>query len=423
MAKSSLKISNIINSDYRTYVIHSIHYRGIPSWYDSLTIVQRYILNSVTNVYQPTLSVIGKSRAAGYHHGDAALDSAIEKMARKYETGMNLLDGYGFFGNHVTPEASSARYTQVKINPEIKTILTKYECLNYFNEEGYNDLFHVDVPLGLLCGINGIGTAYSSKILPRKLEDIQAYLSGKRKNIAPHFIGYEGNISKLSDKQWQFEPTVTIDKNSLILKDIPPTISYDKVNNKLQKYLEEKDYDLINNSQEFIEFQIQFKGRPNMDIACLEVKSLFTTTFTEVIVLIKDNSVIEYNKVEDYLEDYKIHIDDCLHKKYQYEINFHEKEKSFNEAKLEYLRFMVKQQRSSVEIEAFIGKYPDYISHRLDTIKVRHLHTEEIQSTIDAIESEKKIIAEFVKLEKDQKAIVEGNKSKESKFIKHFNKV
>ena len=78
-----LPISKFIDSKFRDYAIYVLESRGIPSFYDALTPVQRYILKNLPTSFNKSLTVVGKCIQDGYHHGDC-LD---------YDTKINLADG------------------------------------------------------------------------------------------------------------------------------------------------------------------------------------------------------------------------------------------------------------------------------------------------------------------------------------------
>ena len=106
-----LPISKLIDTKFREYALYVLANRGIPSFYDALTPVQRYILMNSPQSFTKTLSVVGDSIKDGYHHGDMSLGKAIAKLARPFGCSMQLLEGYGFFGTEVSPEPASPRYT------------------------------------------------------------------------------------------------------------------------------------------------------------------------------------------------------------------------------------------------------------------------------------------------------------------------
>jgi len=78
-----LPISKFVDTKFRDYALYVLTARGIPSFYDALTPVQRYILKNSPTSYAKSLTVVGKCIQDGYHHGDCV----------DYNTKINLSDG------------------------------------------------------------------------------------------------------------------------------------------------------------------------------------------------------------------------------------------------------------------------------------------------------------------------------------------
>src|SRR3989304_2935858 len=168
----AIDIKDQINTFFRTYALYVIESRGIPNFYDGITPVQRQILLNAPDKFEKTIGLVGSVMKTGlYHHGDAGLISAINKLAKPFQNSESLLKGDGFFGSPVNPKPSSARYTSVKIMPHIKKIVSDNHALNEKNPEGGYDWLHVEFPVGLMTHIVGIAVGYSSNILPRKMSD------------------------------------------------------------------------------------------------------------------------------------------------------------------------------------------------------------------------------------------------------------
>ncbi len=55
---------------------------------------------------------------------------------------------------------------------------------------------------------------------------------------------------------------------------------------------------------------------------------------TEVIILIKDRQVVEYNSLEDYFTDYRYYFEEIKLKDLRYRLNKHTKEVAYQRAKL-----------------------------------------------------------------------------------------
>lgn len=161
-----LPISKFIDQKFREYSLYVLTSRGIPSFYDALTPVQRYILMNSPQNFTKTLSVVGDSIKDGYHHGDMSLGKAISKLARPFGSSLQILEGYGFFGSEVCPEPAAARYTSIKLSKEVSEILKKYKHLTTRETDGPYDPFWLEVPLGLTTSIVGIAVGYKTTILP-----------------------------------------------------------------------------------------------------------------------------------------------------------------------------------------------------------------------------------------------------------------
>ena len=198
MAKRSynLPISKQINTNFRGYALYVLENRGIPSFYDGLTNVQRFILVNSPSNYNKTISVVGSCISDGYHHGDKSLTGAVNKLARPFGCSEQLLLGDGFFGTPVQQEPSAARYTSVKIAPGISEMIRKNNFLNTRNDETGWDPLWIDLPIGLSTSIIGIAVGYKTTVLPRNMKDVQKYLDGKLKEVKPYFKDFGGKITR-----------------------------------------------------------------------------------------------------------------------------------------------------------------------------------------------------------------------------------
>ncbi len=385
------KISSFINEDYKQFAIYTISSRGIPNVIDSLTPVQRMIMLHSPKTFQKTLSVVGEIFKTGrYHHGDQSLANAIQRLAKETQCSENLLVGDGFFGNAINSDAAAPRYTSVKINPSIDPLLKKYNYLNKINElkDEYEPL-HTDIPIGLLTLILGISVGYQTKILPRKITDIEKYLLGKKTTLNPYFKNYNGKISNYDNKKsvWLFEGVFDVDekKKEITIKEIPPILKYQTLLIKLQRVLE-PIFDKIsfqNNSTDNINITIGLNS--HFDEYVDIVKKACQIIFTEQLTFVFGERVIQYNGISEYLDDYKKYKVIIEYKDLIYKQNKIENDIEFLKAKLEFLNYMLGDKRSEQDIEKFLKKYNTYIYSRLDNLKLKNLSKEEIQKTKDEI--------------------------------------
>ena len=397
-----LTITDQINTQYRSYALYVLQSRGIPNFYDSLTPVQRLILENSPSRFSKTVGLVGEVIKTGlYHHGDSSLAGAISKLARPFGCSYGILEGDGFFGSPVNPSPSAPRYTAVKINQKIRDIITKNSDLNEKNEEGGHNWIHVEVPVGLLTHIVGIAVGYRSNILPRKFEDVVEYLQGSTKLLKPYFKDFSGKISKYmnEDNSWLLESGLEVDSNRKIIRifDLPPVMRYDSFINKLESKLEKSGYDyrIENKSQSKCELAVQIKGNvtPEAFIYIADhISKLTKIIVKEDVIFVRDGNVMEFGSVREYLDHFKQHLELVKLKRLVRDNDDNLKELAFLEAKLLFLNFMIEKKRKNDEIIKFLSDFPSWISSRLQRIEIVKLSPEYIKETKDAIDSIKKDI-------------------------------
>jgi DNA gyrase/topoisomerase IV subunit A len=402
-----LTITDQINTQYRSYALYVLQSRGIPNFYDSLTPVQRLILENSPSRFSKTVGLVGEVIKTGlYHHGDSSLAGAISKLARPFGCSYGILEGDGFFGSPVNPSPSAPRYTAVKINQKIREIISKNSDLNEKNEEGGHDWVHVEVPIGLLTHIVGIAVGYRSNILPRKFEDIIEYLQGSTKLLKPHFKDFSGKISKYmnEDNSWLLESGFEVDSQRKIIRifDLPPVMRYDSFINKLELKLEKSGYDyrIENKSQSKCELAVQIKGNVTPETfssVADHISKLTKIIVKEDVIFVRDGNVMEFGSVKEYLDHFKQHLELVKLKRIVRDNEDNIRELSFLEAKLTFLNFMIEKKRKNDEIIKFLSDFPSWVSSRLQRIEIVKLSPEYIKETKEAIDSIKKEIEKIKK--------------------------
>lgn len=392
--------------------------RGIPNFYDSLTPVQRIILENSPGSFNKTIGLVGEVIRTGlYHHGDSSLSGAISKLARPFGCSFQILEGDGFFGSPVNPSPSAPRYTSVKINKGVKEIIQKHSDLNESNEEGGHDWLHLEIPVGLLTHIIGIAVGYRTNILPRKLEDIVEYLEGKNKILKPHFKDFSGKIYKYENTEnvWLIESGFESNsvKRTIRIFDLPPVMRYDSFMEKLVNKLEGLgfDYKLNNNSQSKCDITLWFhKLQSNEFLHSLmpTIKKMTQILVKEDVVFIKDGSVAQFDSVKEYLDSFKIHLEIVRLKRLRKDLENFKYDLEFLEAKLKFLIFMSQKKRNNKEIEEFLSQFSSRISPRLSSIQIIKLSSDHILETQKEIERIKKLIIETQKIIKVQESVVKN---------------
>ena len=393
--KKTITIPEQINQDYRKYALYVIQSRGIPNFYDCITPVQRLILQNAPSTFSKTPGVIGSVFSTGlYHHGDASLASAISKLARPFGCSEQIMEGDGFFGTPANPRPASARYTMVKIVPKYKKLLEDYKDLNVTNEEGGHEWLHVTSPIGLATHIVGIAVGYSSNILPRKQEEVEAYLQGDTtKKLKPFFKGFRGKITKIDGLKsaWLIEGEFVANKTNKTIQvlSLSPLARYDSFITKLGLYLENKgvDYRIENRSKEEVEVTVKLKcSDAEFDDIADRIKKETQKIVTENIVLVKDGLVMEYESIHEYLDQFRVHREEVIYKRLVKDLYYNDRELAFQEAKLKFLIFMQGKKRLNDEILEFLKSFDAWIRSRLESITLVKLSEKEIEATKQRIE-------------------------------------
>jgi DNA gyrase/topoisomerase IV subunit A len=391
-----LNISKQIDVNFRNYALYVLENRGIPSFYDALTNVQRFIVLNAPHNYNKTISLVGSCISDGYHHGDKSLTGAINKLARPFGNSEQLLLGDGFFGTPINHEASAARYTSVKINGRIAEMIRKSEFLNQKNEEGSWNPLWLDLPIGITNMIIGIAVGYKTTVLPRDLEDIQKYLDGQIKEVVPKFKNFKGKVRRYRgmDKSWVIEGVIQANENTKTIRitELPPLMKYGSFLKKLETILDKHTVKMTNNSSTNIDITLQFAGKKDEWQVFLEaIEKSTKMLITETPVFVKDGLVIEYDRIEDYINDYRYRLADLRVRRIQHFKQLNDDELLFLMFKEKYLMFMLAgkgKMRTDSEVDTFLSdltKEHPHIRRRLDAILLKSLTEQELERTRERI--------------------------------------
>ena len=391
MAKRSynLPISKQINTNFRGYALYVLENRGIPSFYDGLTNVQRFILVNSPSNYNKTISVVGSCISDGYHHGDKSLTGAVNKLARPFGCSEQLLLGDGFFGTPVQQEPSAARYTSVKIAPGISEMIRKNNFLNTRNDETGWDPLWIDLPIGLSTSIIGIAVGYKTTVLPRSMKDVQKYLDGKLKEVKPYFKDFGGKITRYKgmDKSWLITGVAERNDNtrSLRITELPPLMKYGSFLKKLDSILNyHAGVKISNNSSTNVDIHLQYSGSlEGWEAFASAIEKSIKMLVTETPVFVKDGLVLEYDRIEDYIEDFKYRRAQLRLQRAKHFFAEATDELEFSQCKEKYLMYMLEKQRKEDEVEKFLSTITKNtkVKRRLESIYLKSLNAQELERT------------------------------------------
>ena len=204
--------------------------RSIPNLMDGLKISLRKILYAAfkkgglkTEIKVAQFSGYVSEHSA-YHHGEASLNAAIVGMAQNFvgSNNINLLEPNGQFGTRIKGggDSASERYIFTQLNKLTRLIYRQEDdaVLSYIDDDGQmvEPVYYAPaIPMILVNGSKGIGTGFSTDVMPHNPLQIIAYIramlreateqvgSGDRPVIEPYFKGFKGTVKNISSEAQQ----------------------------------------------------------------------------------------------------------------------------------------------------------------------------------------------------------------------------
>ena len=215
--------------------------RSIPSLVDGQKPSQRKILYSCfkrgRNSGEVKVAQLAGyvSEHSDYHHGEASLNGAIIGLAQDFpgSNNINLLmpnGNFGFrrLGGH---EAASPRYIFTALNRLTNYIFREED--DYILQYNSNDNEQIEplyyepiIPVCLINGASGIGTGFSTNILPYNPLDIVQNLKRLMNNnepleMLPWFRGFTGTVEKTDTVKYKIRGNYTIAGKTVHITEIP----------------------------------------------------------------------------------------------------------------------------------------------------------------------------------------------------------
>jgi len=210
---ADVSYSRFIN-DELIHFSNADNLRSLPHVMDGLKPSQRKILwaarkrNLVSEIKVAQLAGYVSENAA-YHHGEVSLTAAIVNMAQNFvgSNNLNLLVPNGQFGTRLQggDDAASARYIFTSLEPIGSSILSKADDpgLTWLEDDGQTvepEYYLPVIPMLLVNGSVGIGTGFSTEILPYNPRDLvtclkQRLMGGKDMSgirLTPWWDGFKG---------------------------------------------------------------------------------------------------------------------------------------------------------------------------------------------------------------------------------------
>jgi hypothetical protein len=104
---------------------------------------------------------------------------------------------------------------------------------------------------------------------------------------------------------------------------------------------------------------------------------------TETPVFVKDGLVLEYGRIEDYIEDFKYRRAQLRLRRAEYFLKEANDELEFARCKEKYLMYMLEKQRKEDEVDKFLNNVTKNarVKRRLESIYLKSLNAQELERT------------------------------------------
>jgi DNA topoisomerase II len=324
--------------------------RSIPNMMDGLKISLRKILYSAFKKNLTTEIKVAQfsgyvSEHSGYHHGEASLNGAIVGMAQNFvgSNNVNLFRPNGQFGTRLQggKDSASERYIFTQLQKITRKIYPQYDdnIVDYLEDDGFpvEPIYYMPiVPMVLINGSKGIGTGFSTEILPYNLPLIVDYIRRRltAKSVCdikfiPYYEGFQGTIENINDTKYLVKGVYKlIDDNNIHITELPVGTWTDDYKQVLEGLLEGggsdkgkkttpviKDYRDMSKTTN-VDIIVQFSDSSKLyklmstygenGINGLEKLLRLTTTISTTNMHLFDSNekLKKYSKVEEIIDDY-----------------------------------------------------------------------------------------------------------------------
>lgn len=275
-SKASVTYGEFLHKELKHFSIADCD-RSIPNAIDGLKTSQRKILfaafkKNMTKELKVAQFSGYVSEVSGYHHGEASLNSAIVGMAQTFvgSNNINLLEPNGQFGTRLMggKDSASERYIFTQLNPLTRSLFCASDegVLRYLEDDGLRvepDYYLPVLPMLLVNGSSGIGTGYSSDVLPHNVEHliqhVRSHIVGEDEDarrampLDVYYEGFEGEVVPFYKTQTEAEAEAAcrymfvgryewLQPNVLHITELPVERWTDAYKQHLDALLEKKEH-------------------------------------------------------------------------------------------------------------------------------------------------------------------------------------
>ena len=324
--------------------------RSIPNLMDGLKISLRKILYSAFKKNLTSEIKVAQfsgyvSEHSGYHHGEASLNAAIVGLAQNFigSNNINLFTPNGQFGTRLQggKDSASERYIFTQLNRITRIIYNVQDdpILKYLDDDGFpvEPIYYMPIiPMVLINGSKGIGTGFSTEILPYNIKDIISYIKFKLTNgddginvpsFIPYYEGFTGNVIPLDEQKFLIKGKYDIvDDNTVHISELPIGTWTDDYKQFLETLMETtdkngkkitpviKDYNDMSKSTN-IDISVTFcseklykllssYGENGINGLEKQLKLITTVTTTNMHMFDSNEKLKKYDNVRQIIDDY-----------------------------------------------------------------------------------------------------------------------
>lgn len=387
-----ITISDSINKSLIHFSQYNV-YRVVPSLLDGFKPTQRKILFTCfkylkKNEEIKVAQLMGKvSEKTDYHHGEQSIGEAIVNMAQDFtcSNNVNILHPAGAFGTRLQmgKDKAQSRYIFTYLN-EVAYKIFRIEdepLLKYINADGLMiepEYYIPIIPFVLCNGVIGIGTGFSTTILPYKLQDIVKYIKDlldEKKNkilLKPYINGLKGEIKLVSSNKYNSYGIYSRDdKNkTIIIKDLPYGVSTEKYKEFLEGLVASKSKytktqflkDVINrSSDEDVYFELKFTNEIYNSIL-EEIKNdeeKFYKKFKLIVSLSENNMhlfnqqgiITKFNSIKEIIDMYYPIRLSYYNKRKEYQMNKIKEDLFIIDTKIKFIKLVIDKKIKLINID------------------------------------------------------------------------
>ena len=270
--QTKISIADFINKDLIHFSNYDNH-RSIPSVIDGLKPTQRKILYTGLNFLGKEEIKVSQfsglaSQKTDYHHGEQSIVSTVVGMAQDFvgSNNCNLFLPNGNFGTRIAggKDKSSERYIYTNLSEIARYIFDKKDdnLLKYVDSDGQKvepEYYVPCIPMILVNGTTGIGTGFSTEVLPHKIEDIveaiKCKLNNKKVNkLKPWYRLFNGEIKEETDRKYVTYGKYDFnDKNNTInITELPVGMWGENYKEFIEKSIIDKSASKVEMKKQFI---------------------------------------------------------------------------------------------------------------------------------------------------------------------------